>query len=392
MSDTNFAPETNGALQGGEPITVDQYQQGSQPSVEDVSQQPIPATDIPDAPPTKEVVASGVSEDFGGLRLVLDKTTGRKRLEIVDELPQEEQGEFAESTIAEQATPLAEQTTTQVVEQAVRPYTESELSLAIALNNVDETRIPPKYAIQYATQKVKSELASKQANQATQPSQGTPQTASIEQERKAFYNMVDKLATDNALKEAGFESLDDVALAEYSDDDTVIANLKTFKTAMEYHRTSIMAEVQQRSWDEAQQRRQQEIDQASLKNDIKTFVEQEQAKEPNFAAIEKMMDDYYLNMPYQKAQAFAEAINAARSGNVTRQQATALEEYYKETRIAFYAKQNNLKPIPKPTNKPLVVEKSGTGVDLPKKQANPQDLRSMNWSEKVDWFAKNIQI
>ena len=120
------------------------------------------------------------------------------------------------------------------------------------MNNVDESRIPPKYAVQYATQKVKSELASKQANQATQPSQGTPQTASIEHERKAFYNMVDKLATDSALKDAGFESLDEVALAEYSDDDEVVANLKTFKTAMEYHRTSIMAEVQQRSWDDAE--------------------------------------------------------------------------------------------------------------------------------------------
>ena len=106
-----------------------------------------------------------------------------------------------------------------------------------------------------------------------------------------------------------------------------------------------------------------------------SFVQEARAKEPNFSAIDQIMQTRYKTMPYEQGRAAEDAINALRAGNITEAQTETLRKYYEDVRHEYYAEKNKLSTTPKAAPKPPVVETAGTGNQIPKD--NTPDYRAL---------------
>lgn len=306
------------------------------------------------------------TEQQGGLRLVEDERTGRKRVVTVEE-PQEEppQEEPPQETHEEpqpQETPPQEETPnpiTQAVDAmnkatetppepkppepsetpASNFYRPDEMVLAMQLGNVDEARIPPQFRQQYD--------ALKQKNAPPQP---TPEEA-----EKAVRKRISDMAREEAMKKSG-ASEDDLALGEFSDDPDVQQRVRDFKVAYDLASQRIIRDSLDRYHEmQAKARAQQEVN-----NNVRSFIEEQRAKEPNFDKIGQLMSTAYLTMPYQQARIIAPVLDAAQKGTMTQAQANILGQYYEICRKQLYAQINKTSVTPQPVVPK--VEKRGTGA------------------------------
>jgi len=269
--------------------------------------------------------------------------------------------------------------------QAAPVYTPEELSLAIQLGAVDESRIPISMAIQYG--QYKERLAQQQAIAAgQQQAQQTPKPNEAAQKME-FMKKLEDTARQMTLKELGLteDDLNDSQYADYSDNPDLGERVKMFNTALEYNRQQIINDVQAKQ----HQSQQQAASQKAVNDSIIAFTQNEIRTEPKFVEINNALETYYQSLPYGKGAKYAAALNAYKAGTITEQQAQDLQEYYSETKKMVYAKANNLSTTPQPVlRKPAVVESPGTGLDTPK-QADPKELSGLDYLGKIAWFSKN---
>lgn len=271
--------------------------------------------------------------------------------------------------------------------QQLPVYTPQELSLAIQLGTVDESRIPPALAIQYG--QFKERQAQQQAIAAgQQQAQQTPQPNEAQQ-RMEFMEKIEKTSRELTLKQLGLteQDLADTEYADYSDNPDLEKRVKTFEGLNAYNRQQIINDVQ------AQQAKvaQQQAAQAAINKSVNDFVTREMQTEPKFQEINLALLDYYKTLPFDKAQNYYNAINALQRQQLTEQDAKYLQEYYDETKKMVYAKANNLSTTPTPVVRtPARVESPGTGLDTPR-QANPDELRGLDYMGKIAWLAKNTK-
>lgn len=231
--------------------------------------------------------------------------------------------------------------------KAPAPYQNAgELIQALQSGNVDESRIPMELAIQYASfkqqmlqqqQAVAQQQRASNENAPAEQQSPTQQQEDIAEARRQFYTRVEDMAKSAALADVGLTE-DQLITAEYSDDAEVTQKANQYNAALAWHRSNILANVQQEQAQAAAQKQAQE----NILNDIRSKVVEYSRTEPNFNDINIMMNDYYKSMPYKDAVRYAEAINAFNSGNITEQQAVALQDYYNSCRTAYYANKHNL--------------------------------------------------
>lgn len=332
----------------------------------------VPATGNVNAPApnnsSDSVIASGSGRDGLSLELVKDPVTGKRTIRRAMPQPQEQAPAQAEQAQVQEQIPNATPTLDQA-EQAAQnanavpnKYTLDEFSAAIASGNVDGDRVPEEYTQQYANFKIQQAMqAYNEQRQAVeqQKAQVEKQLSPEEQKQavKDFYARLDAEAKERALKdmELSAEQLEEL---EFEDE----AGHMAYKAAYDWHRQQLIAEVQQKVAQESAQKQAQQ----AIYQGIMSFVQEARAKEPNFNAIDQIMQTRYKTLPYEQGRAAEDAINALRAGNITEAQTETLRKYYEDVRREYYAEKNKLSTTPKAAPKPPVVETAGTGNQIPK--------------------------
>lgn len=335
----------------------------------------VPTTGNVNAPASNNssdsVIASGSGRDGLSLELVKDPVTGKRTIRRAMPQTQEQApAQTEQAQIQEQipnATPTADQAeqAAQNANAAPSKYTLDEFSAAIASGNVDGDRVPEEYTQQYANFKIQQAMqAYNEQRQAVeqQKAQVEKQLSPEEQKQavKDFYARLDAEAKERALKdmELSAEQLEEL---EFEDE----AGHMAYKAAYDWHRQQLIAEVQQKVAQESAQKQAQQ----AIYQGIMNFVNEARAKEPNFNAIDQIMQTRYKTMPYEQGRAAEDAINALRAGNITEAQTETLRKYYEDVRREYYAEKNKLSTTPKAAPKPPVVETAGTINQAPKDNA-----------------------
>lgn len=311
--------------------------------------------------------------------LVTDEKTGRRVVrEIVKEetLPENTATEAVqtepqppEPTPPENRQPgLLEGVFKQQGEQA-QMYGEQEFILALQLGSVDESRVPPQFMMQYGAYKARTgQQLVQQPQQTQQPAQQTQQ----EDPQKAFYTRIAAAAHEQALAAVGMTQ-EEYDAERYSDDAS--EKLRAYNTAYQWNEGEIVKAMQRQQ--EVQRRVVQE--RQEIYRDIGVRIAELKTQEPHFQEIDDLMAKRYQTLPYQEAQEVAQTIAALHSGVITPQQCKMLEKYYEDTRLAYYARANNLPQTPKP--KPPTVETPGSGESLPQ-NVDFAAMRNMNVRER----------
>lgn len=328
-------------------------------------------------------IASGPAKEGRALTLVQDPMTGKRIVKFVtvgEQQGAEVEEEAQQAGTAQAGFPAMTDDISRAAEAAMAEaprYTLDELSMAIATGNIDERRVPEAYKQQVADYKIRRavEAYNRQLAQAAKQQQANvnrqldPKVQA--QAMRDFYKKLDDSAKERAMKDLNLtaEQLDDL---EYSDDNTGTA--ESYKAAYEWHRQQLINGIQQQASRDQQAR----MAQQNVYKGITDFVRDAQGKEPNFAAIDRMMLTRYQELPYGEARPVEDAIIALRNGNITIAQTETLRKYYDNCRKEYYAKKNNLGTTPQTVNKkPPVVERSGSGKSLPRDvAANYNDLRN----------------
>lgn len=297
------------------------------------------------------------AEESPRMGLRIDERTGRKVVETIPSGAETKEPEKAEPTEQPQAEePPAEQPQAQPQVQQPQFYSPAELSLAIQMGQVDESKIPPEYQPQY--------LAMKQQNAPEPP----PQKSEAEL-RNEFLDAVNKAAHDKAMKDVGITE-DELSMGEFSDNDEIQTKVSRYKAALDVARSQIISGYSEQVRVE-QMKAQQENE---FKKGVADWIDEQRAAEPNFDEIGFFMQEHYKTMPYEKAAAIAPAIQKAMQGKLDPQSAEVVKNYYEDCRKEFYAKKNGTSTTPSPRSPS--VERKGTGQDVVKPIDYAEQLRA----------------
>lgn len=294
------------------------------------------------------------AEESPRMGLRIDERTGRKVVETIPSGAEEKGPEKAEPPEEQAAQAQQPQVQPQVQQQQF--YSPAELSLAIQMGQVDESKIPPEYQPQY--------LAMKQQNAPKPP----PQKSETEL-RNEFLDAVNKAAHDKAMKDVGITE-DELSMGEFSDNDEIQTKVSRYKAALDVARSQIISGYSEQVRVE-QMKAQQENE---FKKGVADWIDEQRTSEPNFDEIGFFMQEHYKTMPYEKAVAIAPAIQKAMQGKLDPQSAEVVKNYYEDCRKEFYAKKNGTSTTPSPRSPS--VERKGTGQDVVKPIDYAEQLRA----------------
>lgn len=295
------------------------------------------------------------AEESPRMGLRIDERTGRKVVETIPSGAEVEEPEKAEP-VEEQAAKAQQPQVQEPQIQQSQFYSPAELSLAIQMGQVDESKIPPEYQPQY--------LAMKQQNAPKPP----PQKSETEL-RNEFLDAVNKAAHDKAMKDVGITE-DELSMGEFSDNDEIQTKVSRYKAALDVARSQIISGYSEQVRVE-QMKAQQENE---FKKGVADWIDEQRAAEPNFDEIGFFMQEHYKTMPYEKAAAIAPAIQKAMQGKLDPQSAEVVKNYYEDCRKEFYAKKNGTSTTPSPRSPS--VERKGTGQDVVKPIDYAEQLRA----------------
>lgn len=296
------------------------------------------------------------AEESPRMGLRIDERTGRKVVETIPSGAEVEAPKPENHGPAEEQAEHVQQPQSQPQVQQQQFYSPAELSLAIQMGQVDESRIPPEYQPQY--------LAMKQQNAPEPP----PQKSETEL-RNEFLDAVNKAAHDKAMKDVGITE-DELSMGEFSDNDEIQTKVSRYKAALDVARSQIISRYSEQVRVE-QMKAQQENE---FKKGVADWIDEQRTSEPNFDEIGFFMQEHYKTMPYEKAVAIAPAIQKAMQGKLDPQSAEVVKNYYEDCRKEFYAKKNGTSTTPSPRSPS--VERKGTGQDVVKPIDYAEQLRA----------------
>lgn len=331
---------------------------------------------------TTETVTEVPSQDgsitAGGFKLVTDPQTGRKSVQEISDVPQE-----TTQTEPEENLQAAEETTRPQNadnNNAVVEYSPEELTVALQMGAVDESRIPAQYQAQYQNYKAQ-QMAHQQSNQNVNGETNT-QTNNGDYNRE-FYKRIAELSSERAMEEVGITA-EELAAAEYSDDSELATKMAAYKIATDWHKADIISKVQQ----EAQQYSAKQAQQSAIYQDIANYTIELKKQEPNFDKIDQLMSIRYQELPYAQTQVIAETLTSLKQGRITPQQCETLKKYYEDTRLHFYAQNNNLNTAPQQVIRPQAVEQPGQGASVHNTPIDYSQLRKADFRGKQEFVAK----
>ncbi len=330
----------------------------------------------------------------GSFKLVYNERTGRN--EVVSTMPEEtsdggqvsaprQAGTYTGNELVQTAQRL---TDAQPIQQLnAGEYTPAELQTAMQLGQVNESRIPvylrQSYYLAMAGQNTASAgttgaPSNNNADQATQTAvpAANQQEESAEQARQ-FYQRVQTMAQERAMNEVGITQ-DEIDVAEYTDDETILNKFNAYTAAMENNRAQILRDVENIN----QQQREFEADRDKAYQTVNSFVQEMQKKEPNFKAIDQLMLTRTQKMPYEEAIKVIPLIEKIQTGNLTTADLPALQEMYNQTRLEYYSNKTGVGLAPQVV-KPAYVETPGQGGEAPRQTTPLSQLGKLNQKDKI---------
>lgn len=268
--------------------------------------------------------------------------------------------------------------------QRSNEYTEPELYDAIQNNRVDESRIPDIYKPQYTAYKQKRFEDALNKQMPTGNTGENAKQAAIEANRK-FYERVNDMAKKQAMEQIGITE-EELDAAEYTDDKDLINKAQLYEAALQNAQGTILSQTRQRVMDQQRAAQTRESKRAEVINGIVSFVDNARKTEPNFAAIDAMLQTRYRQMPYEQAAEIAKVIDDANHGKIDEAGAEKLRQYYEDTRKAYYAQASNVGTVPTHISRPPAVETPGVGNNNASQRPDPRQLRHMTYQQKQKWF------
>ena len=313
----------------------------------------------PPATATAETEKTVAQSEKGSFKLVYNERTGRN--EVVSTMPTETEQADVQQTQAPAKQAEANESKPQA-EQKQNDYSGTEL-----LQFAQMVQQQPPQPVYYPPVQP-PQPAPQPQQQAPAEDTGADEVA----QAKEYYNNVNKLAQERAMQEVGITQ-DELDVAEYSDDQELLDKVSAYKAAIENNRTRIMNDVENiRRVHEAER-----ADHANAYQAVVTFANEMRKKEPNFAAIDKLMTSRVAQMPYEKASKIVPLLQKIANGTLTTADLPALQEMYNETRLEFYSKREGVGLAPQ-AQKPSFVETPGTGGDVPRQTTPLSALGKMS--------------
>ena len=298
----------------------------------------------------------------------VDPETGRRRVVF----PSEEQAKPTQVQAPQEATPQEPQTPQQ--------YSANDLVQLVATGQqIDPSRVPQElqgYAAAIQQQRINAAQAQQmmQMQQSQNvPPQAPPQPTAeqIAQEQKAraaVYEQITQLAEQKACNDLGVTKaqLND---AKFSDDEELQKKAQAFEAAVRFNTQAISNEIMRQRAAQAQQmqavqRETQETMQAILPkwNEYK--------QDPHYNDIDNMMGEFYKTLPFEEGAKVKQSIDRFLAGRPVKADVDILDNYYKRTKEAYYAKATGVSTTPQPVQKakPPRVEQPGQhGATTPQK-------------------------
>lgn len=313
----------------------------------------------PPATATAETEKTVAQSEKGSFKLVYNERTGRN--EVVSTMPTETEQADVQQTEAPVKQTEANESKPQA-EQKQNDYSGTEL-----LQFAQMVQQQPPQPVYYPPVQP-PQPAPQPQQQAPAEDTGADEVA----QAKEYYNNVNKLAVERAMQEVGITQ-DELDVAEYSDDQELLDKVSAYKAAIENNRTRIMNDVENiRRVHEAER-----ADHANAYQAVVNFANEMKKKEPNFAAIDKLMTSRVAQMPYEKASKIVPLLQKVANGTLTTADLPALQEMYNETRLEFYSKREGVGLAPQ-AQKPSFVETPGTGGDVPRQTTPLSALGKMS--------------
>lgn len=312
----------------------------------------------PESAPAEQNTESH-AEQHGQVGLHVDERTGRRTVVSIphEETPKPEP--TAEPEAPAEPPKEAPQTVFPEPQAAPAPYTPAEMSLAMQMGSVDESRIPANIMPQYAAMKAKD----------------APPAKSPDEVRQEFYKKVTADVEAQTMKECGITE-DEVAMGEYSDDPEIREKVAVYKTALEVNRKRAIETV----YDKISAAQKEQAAQQEFRQGVSDWMNEQRAQEPHFDEIGQFMTEYYKKLPYDSARNIAPAVEAALSGKLTPQTAEVIKKYYEACRKEFYAGLNGTSTTPTPRTP--AVEPKGGGRDVSKPENYGEMLRKASPRDK----------
>jgi hypothetical protein len=374
------APPSDGGVSAP---TTESYSEPTTDSGSGYSSEPSQSADYSGGGAQEQTSQSdSVVASAGGFEIVKDPVTGKRELRSTSSDESDAQAQESYYTGDRVTDSVGVSSPAQQANTA--PYTIDEMSRAMASGDVDERRIPEAYLSQYADYKIKEaqreftrRTEAQQLEQARLEMEMTPENDA--EKAQKYYQALDAEARDRAKKLLNLTD-DDLEDLEFIDED----KYNLFNDAVANNKVQLQWQIQQQQVRDRAARAAQE----QVMNDVRNFVIDAQKREPNFNAIDVMMNTRYQSMPYKDARIVEDALNATRNGTTSPQQAQVLKRYYEETRKAFYASRNGLNTYPTRSNRPPVVESAGNGQSLSNNyRPDFKALRSAkNPKAKTEWL------
>lgn len=344
----------------------------------------------PDTAPAPEALATDTgTPDVGGqaaeqaeqpaeeshapeVAIQVDPQTGKRRVVF----PAQEQAETQ---------PPAEEQAQEQTPQAPQQYSAGDIVQLVATGQqIDQARVPQElqgYAAAIQQQRINAaqmqmmQMQQAQARQqmAQQPPQAPPQPTAeqvqqAQKARAAVYEQITQLAEKKACEDLGVTKaqLND---AKFSDDEELQKKAQAFEAAVRFNTNAISQEIMRQRAAQAQQmqavqRETQETMQAILPkwNEYK--------QDPHYNDIDNMMGEFYKTMPFEEGVKVKQSIDRFLAGRPVKADVDILDNYYKRTKEAYYAKATGVSTTPQPVQKakPPRVEQPGQhGTTAPQK-------------------------
>lgn len=319
----------------------------------------------------------------------VDPETGRRRVVF----PSEEQ---AQPTQAQ-----APQETTTQEPQAPQQYSANDLVQLVATGQqIDPARVPQElqgYAAAIQQQRINAAQAQQMQMMQMQRQQNVPpqappqptaeQVAQEQKARAAVYEQITKLAEQKACNDLGVTKaqLND---AKFSDDEELQKKAQAFEAAVRFNTQAISNEIMRQRAAQAQQmqavqRETQETMQAILPkwNEYK--------QDPHYNDIDNMMGEFYKTMPFEEGVKVKQSIDRFLAGRPVKADVDILDNYYKKTKEAYYAKATGVGTTPQPApqrQRPPRVEQPGQHGTAAPQQVDWGKMRSMTPRQRSEFL------
>lgn len=335
----------------------------------DTAPAPAPGPSVPDTASSSDAASNSANSSpqaeekhVPDAAIQVDPETGRRRVVF----PSSEQAQPTQAQAPQETTPQEP--------QAPQQYSANDLVQLVATGQqIDPARVPQElqgYAAAIQQQRINAAQAQQMQMMQMQRAQNVPpqappqptaeQVAQEQKARAAVYEQITQLAEQKACNDLGVTKaqLND---AKFSDDEELQKKAQAFEAAVRFNTQAISNEIMRQRAAQAQQmqaiqRETQETMQAIMPK------WQEYQKDPHYNDIDNMMGEYYKTMPFDEGAKVKQSIDRFLAGRPVKADVDILDNYYKKTKEAYYAKATGVGTTPQPApqrQRPPRVEQPG---------------------------------